>query len=882
MKLSKQALVVMSVSSVMVIGAAYFAAGPDTGPSSPPISAPSPFSAPPPLIEATTDGSDPYDKLEPYENGPGVLVSDPMAEGPIEANIEAFGTACTRWMQLVISDQAKLGQTPTLLNIYADSDQKNRKIWQLQAGNVDDMELASRSLGVTHVLTSKLNGNAQNLSLELQLVTAPEAQLVGEAIQLSGSPEQIVAALPGATRRVLSALEIENPRVPAPIGATPDEFIVCGQALREPWQALPNTLKEKLRRLGTRFPLAALAGAGEGEASFIPLLLPNGSQSLAIMAYVAETAPYQMLPYSNSGSPVAGFSPQNYQALVIARQSGLQANARSMAEMAVRAAPRNPWAWVQLSIVLGDTADATRKGRTTDRMSPAEVQEVQNLYALQQAAAARAVKLDDRNASAWLQVAVAAMFNGDNEAATKAFWTAQRLQPDYELIYNWGLQMHQPKWGGNPATLLQVVELAAANDSLLLRTAGSLAEALSASDWRDPLVQKVWHRLFSVALVGPQGLLEKQPKLRALLSRDWQIAQKQPQNAAVWQSLAQNTAEAAAALRRGRYYDALNRHERPVLSSLYGCWHFAAHRVTVLQPKNARAWVDLSRAQAFGPNSLQWAGESYSKALSLAPRDARVYIWGLQLHQPKWSGDPDQLWNLAQKIAGTPSVFEAVAPQLALALETLPAPNAAQKALLQKALAQVKVLEKRANDAQAQEAVQLFWSAKRDHPRAVMAAKNWVRLAPRDAVAHFQLGGALHNNIVNVKGAAQEVMAAQAMEHYRRTLQLNPSHGEAAFHLGSLLVADGQPKAAEKAFVQATNLQPYWTDAWMQRAILAYNSQRKAELEKICQHILTLTDNADSDSDATWARSVLNRLNRDPRSVHSTFTTTMSHSAPNR
>jgi tetratricopeptide (TPR) repeat protein len=133
---------------------------------------------------------------------------------------------------------------------------------------------------------------------------------------------------------------------------------------------------------------------------------------------------------------------------------------RSAAEDGVRAAPRNVVAWLDLAEALYEESESIRQSKYTVQMTAQERQAVNRIYPQWLAAALQATKISPHDSYAWSETARAATFEGDMNLADKALWKAYELNPANPEIYYWGLQMYQPKWGGDKEKLLKVAQLA--------------------------------------------------------------------------------------------------------------------------------------------------------------------------------------------------------------------------------------------------------------------------------------------------------------------------------------------------------------------------------------------------------------------------------------
>lgn len=157
----------------------------------------------PALARIIAKGSDPFANLTGLDNGPGVLVADPVPDAGVDSATAAFGTGCTRWLQFVVNNNGELGKTPPLSDITRALQQTGRTNWRLKPSDSSDMNLAASKLGVTHVVTSQIAGSGDNLTLSLQLEEVPSGKTVGAPSILSGAPERIVTALPDAAKTLL-------------------------------------------------------------------------------------------------------------------------------------------------------------------------------------------------------------------------------------------------------------------------------------------------------------------------------------------------------------------------------------------------------------------------------------------------------------------------------------------------------------------------------------------------------------------------------------------------------------------------------------------------------------------------------------------------------
>src|SRR5438309_1173382 len=71
------------------------------------------------------------------------------------------------------------------------------------------------SLGLTHVVTGEVTGSAGRCTVTYRLQAVPALAAVGAPLILSGSPADLVRALPGAARDLAARLGVRDPALPS-------------------------------------------------------------------------------------------------------------------------------------------------------------------------------------------------------------------------------------------------------------------------------------------------------------------------------------------------------------------------------------------------------------------------------------------------------------------------------------------------------------------------------------------------------------------------------------------------------------------------------------------------------------------------------------------
>jgi len=122
-----------------------------------------------------------------------------------------------------------------------------------------------------------------------------------------------------------------------------------------------------------------------------------------------------------------------------------------------------------------------------------------------------------------------------------------------------------------------------------------------------------------------------------------------------WLQLSDAISEQAEAIRKARTIDQLTEQELQAASRYYEEWLPTSLKSVQVNPKFARAWLEVSTAAAFtGVEEL--ADAAYGQAIALAPGEYPVLWWGLEMYQPKWYENANKLKFVAEaalKVADT-------------------------------------------------------------------------------------------------------------------------------------------------------------------------------------------------------------------------------------
>lgn len=417
------------------------------------------LSAPPPIRKDAV-----LDALKPLPSGQGLVVFEPVAKGA-NADVAAFGAAAARWLHFNVAGRVAFGKTP----VYTAPDRVRKELQRADlrlAGAI--ARRAAVKLGVTLYATGAISGNTDKAKLVFQLYSVAGAKPQGAPMVSTGSLEQIAVGLPEIGQ--LLAKRAGVPRGTAVDPPVAPDLVAFGAY---PWNCSATLTKTQLagiEELGQRLPVAAIASL-DAVSSQDPDALGKSLDALMTLAphslMALERITFMNRDYFGTNvervTSVLHQSPNNY----LAHFADTHLNAAVgeaevvFALKGVRLAPRNPEAWYCLSAAYGDHAQAIRKSKIAALITDEEGAALEKIYPRAVAAALRAVNLDPDWHSSWQELAVAATFNGDDHIATPAIWNSIRLSPDSTSPYIWATEMFQTKWGGDPASLAKVAQLAA-------------------------------------------------------------------------------------------------------------------------------------------------------------------------------------------------------------------------------------------------------------------------------------------------------------------------------------------------------------------------------------------------------------------------------------
>jgi hypothetical protein len=422
---------------------------------------------PPPVsIQAYMKNDMPIANLSMYPNGPGIIVCTPVAPEGLHNFAEGVGG----WLNLEVGGQPQFSRSPALGNLR-------------HAGvelHAPDLALESparagrlvRILGVGYAAIGTLAGTANSGKLTYRLYRLSDGKAVGQPIATQGTEDQIASQLPALAAQMTRRLKLGHVDIPAAVNLTGYDLEFLGHiSLSDDIWSLTSSQQDRLRQLAPRSPFAALLQVRA--VRFIPAAVQSASDQLLAeaptnslaLSEVGWDAADALIPHADLVTKNRNAFPENYlyalTAVWLYRASKQPLLERKAAETTVQCAYETPDAWLTLGYTINNEADSVRQAKPFDDLTADEKAFVTNLYPDWVSCSAHATRLDPFYGKAWLRLCMSSCFEGDDSTADTAFWKAAQLDDEKADVYEWGLQMYQPKWLDDRQKLSTVAQMAA-------------------------------------------------------------------------------------------------------------------------------------------------------------------------------------------------------------------------------------------------------------------------------------------------------------------------------------------------------------------------------------------------------------------------------------
>ena len=287
-------------------------------------------------------------------------------------------------------------------------------------------------------------------------------------------------------------------------------------------------------------------------------------------------------------------------------------------------------------------------------------------------------------------------------------------------------------------------------------------------------------------LLDAQRSLEQGNQARSLQVR-WaeKAVRAAPKSSLAWNELCEANSDSAHQLRRGRAARDISSADWVKLNRFYARSQAAAIKATQVEPRDTTAWAKLAQAATFN-NDPKGAEAALEKSLALEPRNDFAWVWGMEMMQPKWSGDAVKFVNFAIRAASHAADFDFPAEDVSYVFTEANARGDFKT-----------VLE-------------------------IVVAKD-----PRNYQALTELGAIYHY---------EDRSYPKAEQLYRQALKVNPRYDRAMSTLGDLTYwVHNDPKGAEALYLSAIAINPkdgyYHANLGRMYALTGQNARGVAEAE---------------------------------------------------
>lgn len=420
-----------------------------------------------------------------HDLSPGLVICEPQTDANAQDGQNNFGAGCRLYLALATAGRGEMGQTPLWTTV---GRVRRENHWTSLRLAPDEATKLINQSGATHAAVGKLQEAKGRTTLTYQLYDRA-GETLGNPVRLEGTRADIVRQLPQAAKTLAAALGV---KLAAPALQTTPEIL---ESVGDCSHAIGFTAEQ----VQTLQKLSSACGPAAFLLLFDRATIGDGPAYKRTVADALRAFPGNALVYGQTGAnKIAGLLPyvknlqaattQYPQSYLLAYASTCAAHAAGDGEAELRAAhatvrnaPRNSDAFLTIAWSLSAAANRVREGKYYGMMDAEEEAFVQAVYPQWFRASQQAVELDPLSFAAQLDLSEAALFAGDSDTANAAWDKARTLAPNSSELYAWGLQMYQPKWGGEPAKLREVAQSAAqakySNPSEAMGIADGIREA---------------------------------------------------------------------------------------------------------------------------------------------------------------------------------------------------------------------------------------------------------------------------------------------------------------------------------------------------------------------------------------------------------------------
>jgi tetratricopeptide (TPR) repeat protein len=436
----------------------------------------------------------PMDQLTQFDNGHGVIIASPTSTASADSSL---GRGAARWLEWNLGGLPVFGKNAIWYS-YVES------ISYLQRHKINSdseaAEILSINTGATNVAIGSLTGDKNHLSLSYQWRKFPGNQLMGKAVNISGSPKEIVKQLPRLAEKLAAQLNVKSTfKAPAETVAQLQEL---GNLPSFPQTDLPDAAIVSLKQLASVSNPARMMYLSFLNDSNYNGLYPSSrarqewkkvAEDL-LAANPANTLAWQYVAENNNGNlwgneakliALGKKYPHNYLLnYALTKMYGGQdkmQERRDFSQLTLRCNRQNPRAWTQLADTIYYEADSVRHGCYWSSMNIDQQTFVSDRYEECIPLLETAAKIPHHSASTWADISTVATFAGDDDLIQSAMQKALEADPFSQEALSWALQVYQPKWGGSPDELLPVVKRIVANPVMYVRLFKSVNQAIAAS-----------------------------------------------------------------------------------------------------------------------------------------------------------------------------------------------------------------------------------------------------------------------------------------------------------------------------------------------------------------------------------------------------------------